>query len=153
MNDKPTHQSGISAVFLNNRKDKVFVLFNIDRGCMSLPTGTIDPGEEPETTLVREMQEELGITITSFTKRSVLKHSALKKDGSDIHYTTHVFSVESFTGTIENMEPHAHGNLQFKSVYECETGFDPVSKDIIDELQRECVYLPCQDKQVKWMRW
>jgi 8-oxo-dGTP pyrophosphatase MutT (NUDIX family) len=153
MNDKPTHQSGISAVFLNNKKDKVFVFFNKSRGCMSLPTGTIDPGEEPDVTLVREMQEELGVTITSFSKRCVLHHSALLQDGSDIHYTTHVYAVESFTGTIENMEPHAHDNLQYKSVYECEDGFDPVSLDVIKELQKECLYPPLQGKEVAWSRW
>lgn len=153
----PVFQSGIAAVILSKKKDRIFTLFHKSRGSISLPTGTIDPGEKPEVTLVRELKEELDIDVTGFHKLYEIEHSTVKKQANgvqDIHYTTHVFMVTDFEGPIVNNEPDMHSDLVFKSVYELERVNDPVLQLVVNELQLTCSVPPAVSLGLShWSKW
>jgi len=52
-----------AAIMLLNAEDKVFVAQRIDNAldAWQMPQGGLDPGEEPETGALRELEEETGI--------------------------------------------------------------------------------------------
>jgi 8-oxo-dGTP pyrophosphatase MutT (NUDIX family) len=47
---------------------KVMVMEYPPRGIWGLPGGHLDPGEEPEAAMARELKEELGIVVDNFKK-------------------------------------------------------------------------------------
>jgi len=68
--------------------------------------GKVDPGETIEESLVREMQEESGLTPTKFEKRGVL-YFEFKKIPEQI-YEVNIFSIDDYSGELietEEMKP------------------------------------------------
>lgn len=68
--------------------------------------GKVDPGETIEESMIREMQEESGITPTKFEKRGVL-YFEFKEIPEQI-YEVNVFSIDDYVGEpieTEEMKP------------------------------------------------
>jgi 8-oxo-dGTP diphosphatase len=63
--------------------------------------GHVEPGEEQEQTLVRELEEELGITPTQWTYLETFS------EPSD-QLTLHLYLVSAWTGTPLNRQPEEH---------------------------------------------
>ncbi len=63
----------VSTALLFDRNGKLLIYLRDDKPTISFPNhwdlfgGIIEPGETPEQALVREVQEELGITLSTFT--------------------------------------------------------------------------------------
>jgi 8-oxo-dGTP diphosphatase len=63
----------VSTALLFDRNDKLLIYLRDDKPNISFPNhwdlfgGMIEPGETPEQALVREVQEELGVALTTFT--------------------------------------------------------------------------------------
>lgn len=58
-----------NAVILENRKGEILLVkrkFDPFAGMWDLPGGFINPGETAEDSVVREIREELGVTVSSF---------------------------------------------------------------------------------------
>ena len=81
--------------------------------------GHVDPGEGHEQTLVRELQEELGITPTQWTFLETLTVS-LPPNGnepSDL-MIVHLYLVKSWKGTPYNRQPEEHSVIHWFSLAE-----------------------------------
>lgn len=57
------YRVSIKGLILNEDKDKFAIILE-DNGYWELPGGGLDWGEKPEDCLRREMQEEMGLTVT-----------------------------------------------------------------------------------------
>ena len=54
---------GCSAVIFDESREKVLLTKRSDNGLWCLPGGGVDPGESVEETVIREVQEETGLTV------------------------------------------------------------------------------------------
>lgn len=62
------------------------------------PGGKIEPGEQPEAALIRELEEELGIVAEIGPRVALIRHSY----GSGAAVELEFFLVERFQGEIQN---------------------------------------------------
>ena len=74
---------------------------------LALPKGLVDPGEKPEQTAVREVQEETGLTAVPITKLGDIKYVYVRSWGD----RDRVFKIVSFyllryqSGKIDDITP------------------------------------------------
>ncbi|HLO33350.1 MAG TPA: NUDIX domain-containing protein [Anaerolineales bacterium] len=73
--------------------------------------GHMEPGEEQPQTLVRELQEELGITPTGWTYLETLHVPAAE-------LTMHLYLVTAWTGTPVNRQLEEHSQVRWFSLEE-----------------------------------
>lgn len=73
-----------------------------EAGCWGLPGGKVDPGETTLQTIVREIDEELGLTI-----RPARLLCVTDLIGEDHHWVSPVYLVEDFDGEPAIRETHA----------------------------------------------
>jgi 8-oxo-dGTP diphosphatase len=62
------------------------------------PGGKIEPGEEPQAALERELEEELGIRATIGPEVATIAHTYRNGNGVELHF----FLVPGYDGDIEN---------------------------------------------------
>jgi 8-oxo-dGTP diphosphatase len=79
--------------------------------------GHVEPGELQHKTLVRELQEELGITPTEWTYEETIEASLLEVEGvpSDQLYL-HLYLVTAWSGTPVNLQPQEHDSIGWFSL-------------------------------------
>src|SRR5215211_1512993 len=78
--------------------------------------GHIEPGEQPEQTLVRELEEELGLKPTKWTELETIEESVPERDGIPAHaLIVRLYCVTAWSGTPVNMQPHEHSAIQWFS--------------------------------------
>lgn len=63
------------------------------------PGGKIEPGEDEESALRRELQEELGILATIGPKLTTIRHTYDHQASVELHF----YLVEMFQGEIQNL--------------------------------------------------
>jgi 8-oxo-dGTP diphosphatase len=80
--------------------------------------GHVEPGEGHEQTLVRELQEELGITPTTWTFLETLRLSTPAPQPGEAHdpWTVHLYRVTAWTGTPANRQPEEHSAIEWFSL-------------------------------------
>ena len=71
--------------------------------------GHVEPGEQADETLVRELEEELGIRPTSWTYLEKLAEPALE-------LTMHLYLVTAWTGQPVNRQPEEHSEIAWFSL-------------------------------------
>lgn len=107
------------AIILSNDKKCVLLIKKranqkIAPGQLLFPGGTVEFGEEIETTLERELKEETGLHLN--TKRFL---SNKKRIIGDIHWLGAYYIVQVTTETTpKNMEPEKHETVAFVSIAE-----------------------------------
>ena len=72
--------------------------------------GHIEPGEQPEQTLIREVEEELGITPTQWRDLGILRGSLPDSD-----LIVHLYCVTAWEGTPVNRQPEEHALIEWLS--------------------------------------
>jgi len=70
--------------------------------------GHIEPGEQPEQTLIRELQEELGITPTQWIHLETQLEAVPERE-EEIQY--YVYLVQAWSGTPANQQPDEHTTI------------------------------------------
>lgn len=99
------YRVSIKALILNEERDK-FLIIQEDNGKWELPGGGLDWGEEVETCLKREIEEEMGITVTHISKSPSYFITWYKEQPSDIYAVNILYETR-----VEN--------LNFRSSDEC----------------------------------
>src|SRR5687767_13379343 len=93
--------------------------------------GHVEPGEDPSQTLVRELEEELGITPAEWmfleTFRLPVPAQGKEKPGEMI---AHLFLVTAWSGTPANRQPEEHNTMGWFSPEEA------VQLDLADPVYR-----------------
>ena len=88
----------IAAGIIRNSAGDIFITQRAADGHMAgkseFPGGKIETGETPEQALVRELQEEVGITATRYELFQTLEHTF-----DDRHIAFWFFMVEDWEGT------------------------------------------------------
>ncbi len=77
--------------------------------------GHVEPHETPERALVRELREELGITLTRFEKLAMLHDVG---SGQQDGYEYHLYHVTRWTGTPRNLAPEEHDEVRWAPLEE-----------------------------------
>ncbi|QCX73930.1 CTP pyrophosphohydrolase [Streptomyces sp. YIM 121038] len=92
-------------------------------GLLNLPSGKVDPGEDPRAAIVREAREEIGVQLDRAAVR--LAHVMFFRSPEGRDRVGWFFTVErDFTGTVVNSEPHKCSELLWAPV-------DPLPKDTV----------------------
>ncbi len=76
--------------------------------------GHFEEGESPEDCLLREVREETGLTLTSFTFRGIVTFVA---EGAPVEYMC-LYTADGFTGTLH---PCDEGTLEWVPLSQIET--------------------------------
>ena len=74
--------------------------------------GHVEPGEQHDQTLVRELQEELGITATTW---KFVETISLPSEGQSDPVTVHLYLVTAWTGTPTNRQHEEHSAIAWFS--------------------------------------
>ena len=84
--------------------------------------GHVEAGELPEQALVRELEEELGITPTKWAYLETLTLSISHPDAEaySSELTMHLYRVTKWKGTPYNRQPEEHSVIHWFSVAEAE---------------------------------
>jgi 8-oxo-dGTP diphosphatase len=78
--------------------------------------GHVEPGEATDQTLVRELQEELGITPTQWTFLETLTMPLPTQDGDPADdLVAHIYLVTAWTGMPVNRQPEEHSVIDWFS--------------------------------------
>src|SRR5260370_9979919 len=92
----------VAALILRKNDDKILICQRTRHQTMPLkwefPGGKIEPGEELEDALHRELEEELGILAVIGPKIAAIRHTY----GNGAAVELHFFAVEKFEGQIQN---------------------------------------------------
>ena len=75
-----------------------------------LPGGHLEAGESPQTALVRELKEELGIVATAYESLGTFDEVTPEGSGS---YKYHVYLVTAWRGTITNLQLQEHSEIRW----------------------------------------
>lgn len=76
--------------------------------------GHMEPGEQPEETLLREIQEELGIALTEWVYLETITESVPERDDlPSSQLIVHLYCATAWSGTPVNRQPHEHSTIQW----------------------------------------
>ena len=106
---------GVGAVILNEEGEILLLLRKKDpeKGTWSIPGGKVEFFEELEETIIREVEEELGISIKLVKLLGVTDH-ILNYEGT--HWVAPTYLAEIMSGVPKNMEPEKHGDFKWFSL-------------------------------------
>lgn len=111
---------------------KILLLKKISKDYYEMPGGKTEKDERVEDCLIRELQEELGITVTSFTKFLELE----KFNFENKEITSYAFLIKEFKGKPKLMEKDVFEKLVWVKIKEAQKlPLSPNTKRIIERLK------------------
>lgn len=119
-------------ILLLQRKDAMF-----GNNLYSLPGGSVDTGETVRHAIMREVREEVGLSIPAAAFK--LAHTYHSKG------TENNFLALVFTATISgmhplNVEPHKHSDMQFFNINNLPENIIPAHKQTIESIIKNISY-------------
>ena len=78
--------------------------------------GHMEPGEDQPQTLVRELQEELGIVPIQWRYIETLTAITPEESDEPSEVSIHFYLVNSWSGIPTNLQPHEHTEIQWLSL-------------------------------------
>jgi mutator protein MutT len=79
--------------------------------------GHVEPGEGLEAALLREVQEELGVTPTHWTFLETIRQPLHTAEGPDV-LIAHLYLVTEWTGRLINRQPEEHSQIRWFTLAE-----------------------------------
>lgn len=95
---------GVGAVILNEKNEILLVLRNRnpEKGTWSIPGGKVDPYEQLETCVIREIKEEVNLDVE--VKGLFCMAETIRPENSE-HWVSVIYEVVVQNGEPQNMEP------------------------------------------------
>ncbi len=106
-------------------------------GNYSLPAGHTEAGESFTTALIREIEEETGITLKSEEVRTthIMHRKAVGRENIDVFFMT-----EKWSGIIENKEPNKCDDLSWFPLTELPQNIIPYVRQAIEQSMQGISY-------------
>ena len=123
---------GCGALIINDNDEILLLLrphnHHIDPGCWIQPGGKIEPGENPESAAIREVKEEMGVTI----KIIRFLETPNFVDCTDTYWISHNYLAKIINGTPKNMEPDKHIDMKWFSLQNLPKNINEYTRNAID---------------------
>ena len=134
----------VPAVYLVLEKEKKILLMRrantgYQDGNYALPAGHVEAGELPRAALVREVKEELGITVDE--NDLVFLHVSYRPKHDETGDRVDLFfGAKQWTGEIVNAEPGKCDDLQWFDPDNLPENMMPHARDAIEKIQKGSIY-------------
>lgn len=125
----------VATIFLNEDKTKILVFDHIKLDKISLPIGKVEVGDSINKTFIKEMKEELDITIIDY---DVLGSLDVVLDIEEVISDNHiVFALcDKYNGVMTNNEPNKHRAMEWLEISEIDlTDTDILSVNLIEGIK------------------
>jgi mutator protein MutT len=110
-------------------------LFNNHYGLVG---GKIEPNESPADALIRELYEEVNITVT---KENILfSHCASCRNENGEEFMALLFKIINWRGEPLNKEPEKHAELTWFSLQELPDNIIPRHKQFLQQIEQGLLY-------------
>lgn len=103
----------------------------------SLPGGRVEKNETFRQALVREVREELGITIDE--SQLSFAHSFYRK-GTEHELVAFIFECHQWQGTIINREPAKHSQFEWVDINDLPSPFIPAHQSALSLIAKQQLY-------------
>lgn len=101
-------------------------------GQWGLPGGTQEKGEKYQETLIREMEEELGVKVLEYSYNNFFQCIV----SENVHFDHHAFVVTKWSGEIVNNEPNKCDELRWFAMEELPwENFFVSARNVVNYLQ------------------
>lgn len=107
-------------------------------GYYSLPAGHVESGETFSTALRREVEEEIGLQLSSGVP--ILSHIAHRKGEDGSERVDAFFVVKEWVGEVRNLEPEKCDDLSWFPVGELPEKTIPYIRTVLGEIEKSVFY-------------
>ncbi|KLH99462.1 DNA mismatch repair protein MutT [Brevibacillus formosus] len=107
---------GVGAVILNDKNEILLVLRNRDpeKNMWSIPGGKVDPYEQLETSVIREIKEEVNLDVK--VKALLCTAETIRPESAE-HWVSVIYEVTILSGEARNLEEGgAIGDMRWYSL-------------------------------------
>jgi 8-oxo-dGTP diphosphatase len=142
---------GVFLVLIENNKVLLSRRYNtgIADGRHVLPMGGLEEGETMTEALIREVKEEVNITLLPdhLQVAHVMHRFHLLPDGGSFPQVDIYFVPSFYEGTIENREPHKCDELQFYDLKALPATIEPFIAEALRHIDQDQFY-----SEVGWLK-
>jgi 8-oxo-dGTP pyrophosphatase MutT (NUDIX family) len=98
---------GVAAV-VKNDQGQWLIQDHVKSGTIMLPGGKVGIDEDPQESLKRELQEEIGVMSGSMNYKGSITHPY-----KGVTFDTDIYEITGYSGNVENKEPEKHRSIEW----------------------------------------